>query len=665
MIRGGSRLTLIGQRELDVDHVQGAGRGWNNSRLVYTHGFGAFRFSGTRFDRAGGPLQDDRALPVRQPRIYFGRQQPDAPDWVAVNTRRPEFDRPTGADSGRPTYHYKGSGGIALSNPLLRAAFALRLNSLPLVASKEFTSRSRVILHRDVLDRLQTLAPFLRWDPSPAALIARGRIVFLAAGYTTSDSYPYAQRTSIAGSKARYARPAVQATVDAYSGRVRLYATDRHEPILRAWEGAFPGLFEPISRMPHGIRDRLRYPPALFDTQAHLYKQFHMTHPEAFASGADRWSTPTSLAGPLEVVGNIRFDESDTDELRNAMRPGNRFATPAGADRPHLLRSAYYSPRDGQNLVATLDGWINHRGEPQLSSRSLPRERVTLGPAQVSRLVFLTPRIANSLGVRNKELSDVGKSSIDTIWLGNPHIVFFAGGVMQIQTVYDVSSGRGVAKKFGITVFLNGRAGIADTVSGALRQAINLPPAVELHRFPGRSVVDHAVPIRFQVTNGLTEKVRITSRKGTVLSKRLRVRDGAEAVRWVPRRPGRFGVRVSVRGIDGSLTTDRGTMTVGRGPPGGGPTLQLGALPREPVVGRPLRIQFKVTNAASETLRIEAAHAEVLTWQRQVRTGRGAINWIPQPAGPVRLRIIVRGADGHTVEQSMPLTVRKRSSRSG
>jgi len=489
--------------------------------------------------------------------------------------------------------------------------------------------------------------------------------VFLAAGYTVSDSYPYAQRTTVAGSNARYARPAVQATVDAYSGRVRLYATDRSEPILRAWEAAFPGLFEPISRMPEGVRERMRYPPALFDTQTHLYQQFHMTHPEAFASAADAWTMPTSLAGPLEVVGNIRFDESDTDELRNAMRPAYRFGTPAGADQPHLLRSAYYSPRDGQNLVATLDGWINRRGEPELSSRSLPRERLTLGPAQVSRLVFLTPRIANSLGVRNKELSDVGKSSIDTIWLGNPHIVFFAGGVMQIQTVYDVSSGRGVAKRFGVTVFLNGRAGIGDTVSEALRQAINLPPSVELHGFSDRRVVDHAVPIRFQVTNGLTETVGITSQKGTVLSKRLRVRDGAAAVRWVPRRPGRFGVRVSVRGIDGSLSTDRATMTVGRGPPAGGPTLQLGALPREPVVGRALRIQFRVTNAAAETLRIESARAGGLTWHRQVRTGRGAINWIPQQAGPVRLRIVVRGADGHTVEQSTPLTVRKRSSRSG
>jgi hypothetical protein len=106
-------------------------------------------------------------------------------------------------------------------------------------------------------------------------------------------------------------------------------------------------------------------------------------------------------------------------------------------------------------------------------------------------------------------------------------------------------------------------------------------------------------------------------------------------------------------------------MTVGRGPPGGGPTVQLGALSRQPVVGRPLRIQFIVTGAATETLRIESAHAGGLIWRRRVRTGRGAIKWIPQEAGPARLRIIVRSGDGHSVEQSTPLTVRKRGSRSG
>jgi uncharacterized membrane protein (UPF0182 family) len=661
--RGGSRLTLIGERELDVNRVRGA-PGWANTNLVYTHGFGAFRFSGTRTNRAGRPSRDDRGLRLRQPRIYFGRQQADAADWVAVHTRRPEFDRPTAANSGHSDYHYTGSGGIALSNPLLRAAFALRFDSLPLLASNEITSQSRIIMHRDIRDRLQTVAPFIRWDRDPAAFVVGGRTVFLASGYTVSDSYPYAESASIAGSNASYARLAVEATVDAYTGRLRLYAVDRSDPILRAWTATFPGMFEPISRMPRGIRERLRYPAELFDAQAQLYEQFHLTHPGAFASGADAWSVPTSLSGSIEVAGSIRFDQSDTDELRNGMTPSYRFGTPAGQDRAHLLRSAYYSPLDAQNLVANLDGWITRKGTPELSSRSLPRDHVTLGPAQVSRLVFLTPRVANLLGLRNRELSDIGKSSISSVWLGKPHIVFFAGGVMQVQTIYNVGSGPGAAKRLGITVFINGHAGIGDTLGAALRQAINLPPTVKLGPPPGHAVIHHAVPIRFQVRNGLTETVQVSSPNGTVLSKRLHVRDGPATVQWVPRTPGRFHVRVAVRGVDGSLATDGSGLTVGRGVPNGGPTVELSEVPRTPIVGIPTRIGFTVAGAASETVRIDSANAPVLTWQRQVATGHGAINWVPEKAGPARLQILVRGADGQVVEAATNLTVRKRGPRS-
>ena len=664
-VRGGSRLTVIGERELDVDRARGGPSGWANDRLVYTHGFGAFRFSATRFNRDGRPVQDDRALPIRQPRIYFGRQQPNSPDWVVADTRRHEFDRPTASDAEQPTYHYPGSSGIDLSSPLLRAAFALRLDFLPLLVSKEFTSQSRIILHRDVLDRLQTVAPFIRWDPQPAALIVGGRIVFLASGYTVSDSYPYAERVRMAGADASYARLAVQATVDAYSGQVRLYTVEEPDPILRAWIDAFPDMFDPISEMPRGIRKRLRYPAALFDAQAALYKQFHTTHTDAFASGADAWSTPTSLAGPIEVAADIRFDEDDEDELRNRMTPSYRYATPAGADGPHLLRGAYYSPRDAQNLVGTLDGWINRRGVTKLSSRSLPRDQVTLGPAQASRLVFVTPRVANSLGIRNKELRDVGESSIDSVWLGNPHIVFFAGGVIQVQSVFDVSNGRGVAKMFGITAFLNGRAGIGDSVTAALRQAINLAPDVELHRLPDRLVANRAVPIRFQVSNGLTETVRISSRDGTVLSKKLRVRNGTALVRWVPRKPGTYRLHVFVRGVDGSLIDKKSVITVRPGPPSGGPTVEFSRLPRSPVVDGPERIEFKVTRAVNEIVRIQSKDGTTLTWKRQVHSGSGAVNWVPQEAGPARLRIIVRGTDGQTVEQTTTLTVRKRRSARG
>jgi len=242
--------------------------------------------------------------------------------------------------------------------------------------------------------------------------------------------------------------------------------------------------------------------------------------------------------------------------------------------------------------------------------------------------------------------------------------VFFAGGVMQVQTVYDVSNGRGVAKMFGITVFLNGRAGIGDTVTSALRQAINLAPDVKLQRLPSRIVVDRAVPIRFQVANGRTERVRISSGNETVLSKRLRVRKGAAAVQWVPRSPGSFRVSVSVRGVYGSVVDDTRAITVRPGPPAGGPTVQFSRLPRAPVLGHPARIEFKVTNATAETVRIESKDGTTLTWNRQVRAGRGAVSWVPEEAGPARLRIIVRGAGGRTVVAATNLTVRRHTPRS-
>ena len=112
------------------------------------------------------------------------------------------------------------------------------------------------------------------------------------------------------------------------------------------------------------------------------------------------------------------------------------------------------------------------------------------------------------------------------------------------------------------------------------------------------------------------------------------------------------------------MVDDTSAITVRPGPPGGGPTVQFSRLPRAPVVGHPARIEFKVTNAAAETVRIESTDGTTLTWKRQVHAGRGAVNWVPQEAGRARLLIIVRGADGQTVEQATDLTVRKRTPRS-
>ena len=121
--------------------------------------------------------------------MYFGEQSAADPPYVVLNTGRAEVDAPRSGDR-TPSYHYDGDGGIALSGPLRRLAFAARFRDLDLLLTETVTARSRILLHRDVRERLQTLAPFLRWDARPQTVVVDGRVQFLFDGYTTSDSYP-------------------------------------------------------------------------------------------------------------------------------------------------------------------------------------------------------------------------------------------------------------------------------------------------------------------------------------------------------------------------------------------------------------------------------------------------------------------------------------------
>ena len=91
---------------------------------------------------------------------------------------------------------------------------------------------------------------------------------------------------------------------------------------------------------------------------------------------------------------------------------------------------------------------LENAGGAHLASRILPRDPITLGPAQVSRLVFSTPRVSRLLGLTNLELHDLNKSSLDTVSLGRPHLLYLPRGIVQLQSIYKGASGPGVAATF-------------------------------------------------------------------------------------------------------------------------------------------------------------------------------------------------------------------------
>ena len=646
-VAGRRRLTVTSARELDLRRAGGNGRSWTDERLAYTHGLGLPRFSATDIERTGQPRLLDAGLRAGQPRIYFGDLPPKAPGWVVVDTRRPEVDVP---GSGR-AYHYTGPAGIPLPSGIERAVFALALGSRKLLLSDDVTRESRILLHRDVRDRLATLAPFIHWDAHPAALAVDGRIVFMVDGYTTSASYPNAERVALGGASVSYARSAVRATVDAFSGQVELYLTDESDPIARAWAEAFPSLFHRPGAMPAWLRDRARYPIDLFEAQATAYERFHTTRADVFASGSDVWSPPTSLSGSIEVAGDIRFDEDDEDDLRRPMRPEYKLSPPPGQATPRLVLSTNYSPHRGQNLVASLNGWIDDRGRARLASRILPRDPITLGPAQVSRLVFSTPRVSKLLGLRNLELRDLDRSSLDTVSLGRPHLLYLPRGIVQIQSLYKGASGPGVSRILGVTAFLNGRAGIGSDVEAAVRQALHEPPGVDVLRPRGRLVVGTPVELPFRVHNARREAITITSPAGREDARRS-IEAGVGRIIWIPTAAGRVRVRVAVEGLDGSRVAGSTGFRV-LSP---APAVRVTSAPTRARVGRPVRFSFKVANALSELAEVSTRDG-TFTRRYRIRKGTGFLEWTPTTAGSAELRIRARGREGQTASDSARFTV--------
>ena len=654
-IDGRRQLSIASARELEIRRVPDA-RTWENSRFAYTHGLGLVRFSSTDTDPSGHPRLVDAGLGLRQPRIYFGRFPPGSPGWVVAGTRRTEVDIPASEEVAETRYHYDGPGGIQLSTWFHRAAFAFKLGSKELLLSDDIGPDSRLILHRDVHDRLTTLAPFIRWDGDPVPLAVNDGIVFLVDGYTTSDSYPYAERVELGGTSVNYVRPSVRATVDAFSGTVNIYLDGEADPIVRAWAEAFPTLFRSDDEMPFEVRDHLRYPADLFAAQATAYERFHTTNPEQFASGADLWSRPIELSGPLEVAGDVDFDEDDEDDLRARADPGYKFAFPPGGTRRVLLQETWYSPWQGQNLVGTLSGWVDEEGSFHLAARSFPRDEVFLGPAQVSRLVFATPRVRNLLGLRNLETRDLDKSSIDSVVLGEPHLMFSPAGVIQIQSLFEGSRGPGAARLLGVTAFVDGRAGLGPDIYTAFRQAVNEAPRIHLLRPSEPVTVGAPVELRFDVENGEREVITITSPAGEETAS-LSLTAGRGTFVWVPSAPGRARVRVEVEGLDGSVVADSASFRV-LGP---APTIRVTRAPLRATVGDPVRVRFEVAHARGVSARVSTLAGIEFTRRFALRNGTGVIVWTPSVAGQAEISIRVHGNQGQTTRAGVRISVAHRA----
>jgi uncharacterized protein len=461
VIDGQPTQVNIGARSINPDTVPGDS--WESDHLAYTHGYGVVMAPSNasqgnepefvigdippgvdpRLVASGVDLDPDRSG------IYFGE---DIGGYVVVGTNREEIDYQDEDDTKTTTY--SGDDGVPANSLVRRAAFALRFGDLNPLISDFMTDESKVIFRRDVVDRVQTLAPFLDADADPYPVVVDGRVTWVVDLYTTTSRFPYGQEAETDGLAEdsglrhdfNYVRNSVKATVDAYDGTVTLYIIDE-EPIIEAYAKAFPDLFTSGDDMPQAIRDHMRYPEDLFRVQTAAYARYHLTDPDNFFTQEDAWRIArdpgTAGADPSTPVTDTAGQA--TGESRAAriapyyqllQLPDAEGANGVSPTAEMVLMRPYvpYSDDDSSQLLtafmaARMDG--EHYGE--LVAYEMPSRDLPDGPNLASATISADETVSELENLLGRGGSEIRK--------GNMLLVPIDNALLYVQPYYVVAEG--------------------------------------------------------------------------------------------------------------------------------------------------------------------------------------------------------------------------------
>jgi uncharacterized membrane protein (UPF0182 family) len=412
-IEGTTREVMLATRELNVEKLPESSRNWINEKLIYTHGYGITMNPVNGFTPEGlptlilsnMPVQSTvRSLNVTRPEVYFGELTNTD---VYVKTRQKEFNYPQGQTNNLNSY--EGNGGILLGGFLRRIIIALDRGDLAkLPFSDDVTPDSRLLMRRNLRDRVSTLAPFLTFDPDPYIVLDDdGRLSWMMDGFTSSDSYPYSSHFPLGGNSINYMRNSVKVVIDAYDGTTTFYVFDPEDPIIAAYRRIFPSLFKDAATMPPGLRKHVRYPELLLKLQAEVYGLYHMTDTEAFYNREDLWTVATEVG------------LSDTGEQRTQTMEPNfvlmKLPDESGMEFVEILP---FTPANRNNLI----GWIAGRSDGAHYGTSVvynfPKTKLVDGPLQIEARIDQNAQLSGQLTLWNQQGSHVRRGALLVIPTG-------------------------------------------------------------------------------------------------------------------------------------------------------------------------------------------------------------------------------------------------------
>ncbi|WP_181063368.1 UPF0182 family protein [Nocardia nova] len=430
-INGEKQDYIVAARELVPQNLSGNQTDWINKHTVYTHGDGFVASPANRVNVAppketqqaatgagtssssggyGYPVfnvgdkstvsdlftpKDRQAIPVDQPRIYYGEMisKSDADYAIVGGNNQP----PREYDTGTEQYTYTGKGGVPIGNWFNRLAFAAKYAERNILFSGAIGSDSKIIYNRDPRSRVQQVAPWLTTDGDMYPAVVNGRILWIVDAYTTLDNFPYAQRTSLEGvvedsidqntgrtlprKEVSYIRNSVKATVDAYDGTVNLYDVDPTDPVLNAWRGVFPNSVKPQSEISPELRAHFRYPEDLFKVQREMLARYHVNDPREFFTNNAFWSVP---------------NDPTSDTPTNAHQPPYYVLIgDPKTGRPQFNLTSAMVGFKRQFLAAYIQVASDPENYGKFTVLKLPTDSQTPGPQQVQTSMTTDARVSN------------------------------------------------------------------------------------------------------------------------------------------------------------------------------------------------------------------------------------------------------------------------------
>ncbi|MQB00034.1 MAG: hypothetical protein GEU78_07025 [Actinobacteria bacterium] len=474
-VDGEMRQVLLSARELHLDDLPDRSKTWANLHLQYTHGFGLVASLANASTSQGQPqflikdvpgsaVAGAEAFDVGQPRLYYGEGF-NSREFSVVDTGQSELDY--SVEEGTERTRYDGAGGIPVGGLFKRLAFAVRETDPNLVLSGLIERKSRILLYRNVRDRVHRVAPFLGFDSDPYVAAVDDRLVWVLDAFTFTRHYPYSQQFDVGeiitrdreappgsfegelSGNQNYIRNSVKVAVDAYDGSMIFYIVDDEDPLVRAWAKAFPALFT-NEEPPEELVAHFRYPEDLFKVQSEAYLTYHMTEAEQFYAREDEWN----------IAQQSSVDSASGVDVSASVQPTYLLVTLPGEDEQEFLLTRPFTPHNRPNMIALMAARADPGVYGELITIRFPRERIVVGPSQVSNLIEQDPVISSQLSL----LRNSGSDTIE----GALVILPIEDSLLYIQPLFLVAENQGIPELKKVIMLRGEQAVMGDSFEHAL-----------------------------------------------------------------------------------------------------------------------------------------------------------------------------------------------------